>query len=142
MRRRGTNRRLVPPGNTSTHHWLHAVKQMSLVMSKPAFCICENKGADQLCGNRTTDQRLCFCYTDSTTPLLFKIRNSKPLAIFCGCTARFVWDLVGNPEDRFSHNETQIGEEHSLYANTPLQYTATLYGYKKGNFQIKKCDIF
>ena len=26
---------------------------MSRVMRKPAFCICENKGADQLCGNRT-----------------------------------------------------------------------------------------
>ena len=31
-------------------------------MRKPAFCICENKDADQLCGNRTTDQRLCFRY--------------------------------------------------------------------------------
>ena len=30
------------------------------------------------------------------------------LAIFCDCTARFVSDLVGNPEDRFSHNESQI----------------------------------
>ena len=29
-------------------------------MRKPDFCICENKGADQLCGNRTTDQRLVF----------------------------------------------------------------------------------
>ena len=28
--------------------------------------------------------------------------------IFCGSTARFVSDLVGNPEDRFSHNEAQI----------------------------------
>ena len=28
-----------------------------------------------------------------------------PLDIFCGCTARFVLELVGNPEDRFSHNE-------------------------------------
>ena len=26
----------------------------------------------------------------------------KPLAMFCGCTARFVLDLVGNPKDRFS----------------------------------------
>ena len=25
-----------------------------------------------------------------------------------GCTARFVSDLVVNPEDRFSHNEAQI----------------------------------
>ena len=24
------------------------------------------------------------------------------LAIFCGYTARFVWDQVGNPEDPFS----------------------------------------
>ena len=36
------------------------------------------------------------------------IRNFKPLAISCGCTTRFVSDLVGNPEDRFSHNEAQI----------------------------------
>ena len=26
------------------------------------------------------------------------IRNLKPLAIFCGCTVRFVSDLVGNSE--------------------------------------------
>ena len=31
-----------------------------------------------------------------------------PLDIICGCTARFVSDQVGNPEDRFSHNEAQI----------------------------------
>ena len=38
-------------------------------MSKPDFCICKNKGADQLRGNREADQRLCFRYTDSTIPL-------------------------------------------------------------------------
>ena len=43
---------------------------MSRVMRKPDFCICENKDADQLRGNREADQRLCFCYTDSTIPLL------------------------------------------------------------------------
>ena len=73
-------------------------------MRKPAFCICENKGADQFRGNREADQRLCFRYKDSTTPLLSK--SFKPLAIFCGSTARIVSDLVGNPEDRCSHNET------------------------------------
>ena len=36
-------------------------------MRKPFFCICENKDADQLRGNREADQRLCFRYTDSTT---------------------------------------------------------------------------
>ena len=43
---------------------------MSRVVRKPAFCICENKDADQLRGNREADQRLCFRYTDSTIPLL------------------------------------------------------------------------
>ena len=42
------------------------------VMRKPAFCICENKGADQLRGFREADQHLCFRYTDSTIPLLPK----------------------------------------------------------------------
>ena len=34
-------------------------------MRKPAFCICENKDADQLRGNREADQRLCFRYKDA-----------------------------------------------------------------------------
>ena len=50
---------------------------MSLVMRKPAFCICENKDADQLRGNREADQRLCFRYTDSTIPVLPKIEISS-----------------------------------------------------------------
>ena len=41
-------------------------------MRKPAVCICENKDADQLRGNREADQRLCFRYLDSTIPLLLK----------------------------------------------------------------------
>ena len=41
-------------------------------MRKPAFCICENKDADQLRGNREADQRLCFRYIDSIIPLLPK----------------------------------------------------------------------
>ena len=36
------------------------------------------------------------------------IRNFKPLAIFCRCTVWFMWDLVGNPEDRFSQNEAHF----------------------------------
>ena len=41
-------------------------------MRKLAFCICENKDADQLRGSREADQRLCFRFTDSTIPLLPK----------------------------------------------------------------------
>ena len=46
---------------------------MSLVMRKPMFCICENKGADKLHSNCEADQRLCFRYMDSIIiPLLSK----------------------------------------------------------------------
>ena len=45
-------------------------------MRKPTFCICENKDADQLRGNREADQRLCFRYLDSTIPLLSKYEIS------------------------------------------------------------------
>ena len=49
----------------------------SLVMRKSAFCICENKDADQLRGNREADQRLCSRYIDSTTPLLLTYEISS-----------------------------------------------------------------
>ena len=47
-----------------------ATNYMSRPMGKQTICICENKDADQLRGNREADQRLCFRYTDSTIPLL------------------------------------------------------------------------
>ena len=75
---------------------------------KTGFCICENKDADPLSCNREADQRFCFRYIDSTISLLPKYESFKPLVILCGRTAWFVWDLVGNPEDRFSHNEAHI----------------------------------
>ena len=51
---------------------------MSLCVRKPTICLCENKDADQLRGNRReADQRLCFRYTDSTVPLLLKSKISS-----------------------------------------------------------------
>ena len=46
-------------------------------MRKPAFCIGENKAADQLFGNHTANQRLCFRYTDKTIPHLPKSKISS-----------------------------------------------------------------
>ena len=59
-------------------------------MRKPDFCLCENKGADQLLLKST------------------KIRNFKLLTLFCACAGQFVSDLVGNPEDRFSRVAAQL----------------------------------
>ena len=49
---------------------LQGISHLSRIVRKPDICLCENKGADQLRGNREADQRLCFRYTDSTFPLL------------------------------------------------------------------------
>ena len=73
-------------------------------MRKPAFGIFKNKGTEQLRRNLAADHRLCFCYKDSTVPLLPKSKISSLLIIFCGGTTRLMSDLVGNPEDRFSHD--------------------------------------
>ena len=40
------------------------------VMRKPDLCMCENKGADQLCSNCAADQPLCSPYIATTIPLL------------------------------------------------------------------------
>ena len=49
----------------------------SRLIGKPTICIGENKGADQLRGNREADQRLCFHSSDSTIPLLLKSEISS-----------------------------------------------------------------
>ena len=60
---------------------------MSRVMRKPTFCICENKGADQLRSN-CDDQGLCIHYMDSTLPLLsiFKISVLVQLSLCRTCS--------------------------------------------------------
>ena len=69
----------------SSFHAYTEQEKMSRIMRKQTFCICENKDADQLRGNREdqlrsnreADQRLCFCYIDSTIPLLSKSEISS-----------------------------------------------------------------
>ena len=51
--------------------------QISRVVKKPVFCICENKDADQLRGNREADKRLCFRHMDSAISLLSKSKISS-----------------------------------------------------------------
>ena len=83
-------------------------------MSKPTFCKCKNKGAAQLHVNRAVDQHLCFHYINSIIPLLPKYEISSLKPIFCGCTAGFVSDLVGNPKDRFSHDMAHFCHQYYI----------------------------
>ena len=137
---------------------------MSRVVRKPDFCICENKDADQLRSNCAADQRLCFRYIDSTIPLLPKSeisslypyseglyylcsenKGADQLRSYCAadlrlcfriCTARFVWDLLGNPEDRFSHNEAHIIEAfHDILRRAMTKIDVTLSIIEHGHFR-------
>ena len=78
-------------------------------MRKPAFCICENKDADQLRGNPEADQRLCFRYIPYIVQSLFYLNPKFQASSYLLWVYSLVCaDLVGNPEDRFSQNEAQI----------------------------------
>ena len=76
-------------------------------MRKPAFCICENKDADQLRSNGEADQRLCFRHIDTAIPLLSK---SKIASLYPSVAEQpgLCRTLSKTPEDRFSHNEAQM----------------------------------
>ena len=71
--------------------------KMGRVVKKPAFCIFENKAADQLHGKRAADQHLCFHCIDSSISLLPKSSHLE-------CVS----DLVRNPKDRFSLDAAQM----------------------------------
>ena len=81
---------------------------MSLVTRKPAFCICENKGPDQLRGNRKADQRLCFSYIDSIIPLLsiYEISSLWPSSVAVQPGLFRTWSET--PKTGFSHNEAHM----------------------------------
>ena len=64
-------------GGSLAHDIFKGSNNMSRIVRKPDFCLCENKGADQLRGNREADQRLCFRHSDSTIPLLLIAKISS-----------------------------------------------------------------
>ena len=94
---------------------------MSRLMGKPKICICENKDADQLRGNHEADQRLCFRYTDSTLPLLFKSEISRfqlisvlvqaALCRTCSETTLLVFPRCGS---YYYHHHFQMREKDKL----------------------------
>ena len=91
---------------------------MSLVVRKPAFCICENKTQISFAVTAKLISAFVFA-TWIVQSLFYQIKNFKPLAIFCGSTAWFVSDLVGNPKDRSSHNQAHI-ELHRRETNNGI----------------------
>ena len=97
-------------------------------MRKLAFCICENKGADQLCGNRTTDQAFVFA-TQIVQSLFFLNPKFQASSHLLWLYSPIMSDLVENSEDRFSHNEAHIHTTEQpatrSYISTPASAKAT-----------------
>ena len=102
------------------------------------FCDCTARFVSDLVGNpedRFSHNEAQIIYRHYLfTFALMKVQfffflntNFKHLAIFCDCTARFVSDLVGNPEDRFSHNEAQIIYRHYLFMDKSLKHLTRIY---------------
>ena len=84
-------------------------------MRKPTICMGENKGADQLRGNREADQRLCFRYSDSTIPLLLKSEISSfwlfSVLVQAGlCRTWSETQIVGFVTHRLIYEEEEVEE--------------------------------
>ena len=81
---------------------------MNRVMRKPALCICKNKDADQLRGNRTADLHLCFRYKDKllTKSQIFSLLPSSVVVQPDLCRT---WsETLMSSEDRFSRDDWLI----------------------------------
>ena len=74
-------------------------------MGKPTICIGENKDANQLCGNREADQRICFRYSDSTIPPLL---NSKASSLLLCLYSPVCVGPVRKPHCWISHEVAQL----------------------------------
>ena len=82
--------------------------QMSHILRKPVYAMCEQQRRRSVCASTQSNQRLCCSLPRQYHISSFYIRNFKPLASFGGCAGRFESYLVENPEDRFSRDEAQM----------------------------------
>ena len=113
-------------------------------MRKPTFCICENKDADQLRGNREADQRLCFCFIDSTIPLLskFEISSLLPSSVAVQPGLCRTWSETNNNDEAFKMNtggttkfRIKKWRDHTIYvANTKVLICTFVFAYEKAGF--------
>ena len=85
----------------------HILISTNHLMRKPTICICENKDADQLRGNREADQRLCFRYTDGAIPPLgkSKISSFQPASVTVQASLYQTWL---EPHCWFSHEAAHL----------------------------------
>ena len=77
-------------------------------MRKPAFAHAKTK--TQISFAVTAKLISAFVFATQIVQSLYFLNTKFPASshLVWLYTAWFVWDLVGNPEDRFSHNEAHV----------------------------------
>ena len=108
------------------------------------FFTCKIKGADQLYHNRTADQRLCFCYIDSTIALLPRSEISSPylLWLFQPCLCQTWRQVFSRQVSNFcllATGECILNKEPSIYSSKILKrvFQFKLYNYI-GNLKMRQ----
>ena len=104
---------------------------------KTRFCLCENKGADQLCSNCIADQRLCFRYADRTIPPGLR----KLLARYSYQLANLYYDTLHPfPSRRMADVERSNGTPMEIFRLRSIRYKSQVGKQTKKCFGKIGCD--
>ena len=108
-------------------------------MRKPAFCICENKDADQLRGNCEADQRLCFRYIDSMIPLLSKSEISRLYPSSAAVQPGLCWTWSETPKTGFLRTRLIYNK---MINKILTRYLTAKCHLSSEQYQKKTCTIY
>ena len=107
---------LIMMGESICQIWINCsvcnvlfLRKMSRLMRKPTICICENKDADQLRGNREDDQRLFFA-TRIVHFLFFLNPEFQASSLLLCLYSSVSVGPVRKPHCLFSHKAAQLSQ--------------------------------
>ena len=109
----------------------------------PRFLICEDKDADERCGNRAYDQPHCFCYFDPSSPSSLYPSSEAALARLCIAKYRISHDgahccirtiVVYRVFDRLQH-ELRTVDPCSLEAMNQFFTFDAICNFRIGGFK-------
>ena len=101
-------------------------------MRKSGFCLCDDKGPDQLRSYCEADQRLCLRYTDSTIPLLSKsgISSLYPSSVLVQLGLFRTWSET--PKSGFLVSRLMCCS-HRIYGDNKCDYCKYMYNKSRCN---------
>ena len=101
----------VYPGKSCSHHIVHrlGLADMSHVMRKPVYAICEQQRPSLACASAQSEQRLYYLLPRWYNTSTCYSRIFKNLASLCSWTGRFESYQIANSEDKFSHDMAHMG---------------------------------